>query len=180
MRPLFLDSEKLIPFKNLTYFPSVPVNGQRVIFQYTWPCDKIIYNRVILILKEISPENSLEGLMLKLKHQYFSHLMQKAGSLEKTLTLRKIEGRKKEKGKTEDWDGWMASPTQMDMSLSRLQELVVDREAWRAAAMALQRVRHDSATELTKIRLSSNVWLTKISLQFSPIYGITFILILFP
>ena len=51
----------------------------------------------------------------------------------------------------------MASPTQMDMSLSRLQELVVDREAWRAAAMALQRVRHDSATELTKIRLSSNV-----------------------
>ena len=83
------------------------------------------------ILKEISPEYSLEGLMFKLKFQYFGHLMWRADSLEKTLMLGKIEG-----GREEDdrgWDGWMASPTQLDMGLSKLWELVMDREAWCAA-----------------------------------------------
>ena len=83
------------------------------------------------ILKEINPEYSLEGLMLKLKFQYFGHLMWRADSLEKTLMLGKIEG-----GREEDdrgWDGWMASPTQLDMGLSKLWESVMDREAWCAA-----------------------------------------------
>ena len=79
------------------------------------------------ILKEISPEYSLEGLMLKLKLQYFGHLMQRTDSLEKTLMLGKIEGRKK-KG----WDGWMASPTQWTWVWVSW-ELVMVREAWRAA-----------------------------------------------
>ena len=69
--------------------------------------------------------------MLKLKLQYFGHLMQRTDSLEKTLMLGKIEGRRKRDDR--GWDGWMASPTQMDMSLSKLQELVMDREAWHAA-----------------------------------------------
>ena len=100
------------------------------------------------ILKEISPEYSLEGLMLKLKLQSFGHLMQRTDSFEKTLKLGKIEGRRRV---NRGWDGWMASPTWWTWVWTTSRSWWWTRKPGMLHSMGLQKVRHDWATELILI-----------------------------
>ena len=106
------------------------------------------------IIKEISPEYSWEGLMLKLKLQYFGHLMCRTDSFEKTLMLGKIEGRRRRGQQRVKWLGGITYS--MDMSLCKLWELVMEREGWRAAVHGVSRVEKDWANELNWTDLTSD------------------------
>ena len=107
------------------------------------------------ILKEISPGCSLEGLMLKLKLQYFGHMLWRADSLEKTLLLGRIEGRRRGRQRMR----WLDDITDsVDMSLGKLRKLVMDREAWRAAVNGVTKSRTQLKTELILILIHCNVW----------------------
>ena len=106
----------------------------------------------LLILKEISPEYSLEGLMMKLKLPHFGHVMWGTDSLKKTPMLDKTEGRRRRWQRMKWLDGITDS---MDISLSKLRELVMDRNIWSAQSMGSQRVGHDWVTELNLTELMS-------------------------
>ena len=116
------------------------------------------------ILKENNPEYFLEGLMLKLKLQYFGHLMWRADSLEKTLMLGKIEGKKRRGNR--GWEGWIINS--VDTNLSKLQETVKDREAWHAADHVATKSWHDWVTEPQQQSILNNYPILTCSLQ---IYG---------
>ena len=125
------------------------------------------------ILKEINPEYSLEGLMLKLKLQYFGHLMKTADSLENTLMLGKTEGRRRRRWqKMRCLDGITNS---MDMNLGKLQEMVRDREAWQAAVHGSRRVIHNLTTEQqTTIHLFVVSFLSRWPKKFVQLFSVTF------
>ena len=150
-------------------------NSQCVTYHRSWTFfHVIIYCSVTRrsnqsILKEISPGCSLEGMMLKLKLQYFGHLMRRADSLEKTLVLGGIEGRRRRRRQRMRWLDSITDS--MDMGLGELQELVMDREAWHAAihGVAKSRTRLSNWTEhnLNEPNVYPKLycWTVKISLQ---------------